>query len=160
MARTNQRVIPIALFIIAAALVAGRAAFSLMKTDVPAESKASGDLVQWLTPEEGLRLAAISNRPMLFDFTAEWCRPCHVLDAEVFRNPDVARAINARFIPIRVLDRRREEGRNLPVVDELQQRFEVRGYPTVVIADLASERARMEGFQGREEFVRMMESVR
>lgn len=156
MARTDQRAIPIALILIALGLVAARAIVALTKREAPA----SGAAVQWLTPQEGLRLAATSDKPVLFDFTADWCQPCHILDAEVFRNPAIAKSINERFIPIRVVDRRQEEGRNAPEVDQLQQRFGVRGFPTVVFADRGGERGRMEGFRGRDEFERVMESVR
>jgi len=157
MARTDQRALPVALFVIALALVAARFALPLMKGKGDA---VKGGGIQWLTPEEGLRLAAASEKPVLFDFTAEWCGPCHILEAEVFRNPAIAKDINERFIPIRVVDRRREEGRNAPQVDELQQRFAVRGFPTVVFAGPGGELARMEGFRGRSEFERVMESVR
>jgi thiol:disulfide interchange protein len=156
MARTDQRALPIALLVAALVLIAARVAIPLLKSDAP---KSAGG-IQWLTPAEGLRLAAASNKPILFDFTADWCQPCHVLDAEVFANPAIAREISERFIPIRVVDRRQEEGRNAPEVDQLQQRFGVRGFPTVVFADRAGERARMEGFGGREQFERVMESVR
>ena len=160
MARTDQKSIPIVLFAIALALVAARVALPLLKKDAPKKSSGGGDLVQWLTPEEGSRLAQSTNKPILYDFTADWCEPCHVLDAEVFRDAAIAGKINERFIPIRVVDRRREEGRNVFEVDELQQRYGVRGFPTVVFADSNGERARMEGFQGREQFERVMESVR
>ena len=156
MALTNQRKIPVILFVVAVALIAARVTLTVMKR----APKANESGVQWVTPEEGLRLAMSSNKPVLLDFTADWCQPCHMLDEEVFRNPAIARSINERFIPIRVVDRRREEGRNSQQVDELQQRFGVRGFPTVVLADRGGERARMEGFRGREEFERMMESVR
>jgi len=155
MALTNQRAVPIVLFVVALGLVAARVVVALTKREPP---KSSG--VQWLTPEEGLRLAASSNKLVLLDFTADWCQPCHILDAEVFQDPAIAKSINERFVPIRVVDRRREEGRNAPEVDELQQRFSVRGYPTVIFADRGGERARMEGFGGREKFEQTMESVR
>ena len=156
MARTDQRAIPIALFVIAAVLVAARVIVPLFEREAPKSS----DAVQWLTPDEGLRLASASDKPILFDFTADWCQPCHMLDAEVFRNPAIAKSINERFIPIRVVDRKQEEGRNAPEVDQLQQRFGVRGFPTVVFADRSGERGRMEGFRERDEFERVMESVR
>lgn len=157
MARTNQRSIPIALFIIAIALVAGRITLQAMKT-TPAQQAGA---VHWLTPEEGHRIAKTTGKPLLYDFTAEWCGPCHLLDEEVFENTDVAAAINQRFVPVRVTDRQREEGTNPPDVDALQERYSVRGFPTVVFADAnGSERARLEGFRGREEFQRVMETAR
>ena len=155
MARTDQRAIPIALIVIAAVLVVARIAVPLLKSEAPQNGG-----VRWLTPAEGLREAQASGKPVLLDFTAEWCQPCHMLDAQVFADPEIAKKINERFVPVRVLDRRQEEGRNAPDVDQLQQRFSVRGFPTVVIADRSGERTRMEGFGGRERFEQMMESVR
>jgi thiol:disulfide interchange protein len=156
MARTSQRHIPLLLFVLAIALVAGRVAMAFVKP----KPEATG-LVRWVTPEEGVRLARQSGKPLLLDFTADWCQPCHVLDAEVFRNAELAAEINARFVPVRVVDRQQEEGSNRPDVEALQRRYGVRGFPTVVFAseDL-TERARMEGFRGRDEFRRLMESAR
>ena len=158
MARTSQRSIPIALFAIAVALLGTRIAVQAMKSG---RTSGSTGPVQWLTVEEGLRVASTSNKPVLYDFTAEWCGPCHLLDDEVFRNPRLAADINARFIPVRVVDRQQEDGSNPQRVEDLQRRYNVNGFPTLVFADAnGNERGRMEGFRGREEFERVMESVR
>lgn len=156
MARTSQRAIPLILVGLAVALLAVRIGVTLAKRSAPA-----GDMIRWTTPEEGLRLAAETGKPVLLDFTAEWCAPCHILDAEVFRNPAIARLVNERYVAIRVVDRQQEEGRNRPAVEALQRRYGVRGFPTVVFADArGGERGRMEGFRGREEFERVMERAR
>jgi thioredoxin-related protein len=43
----------------------------------------------------------------------------------------------------------------------LEQRYVVRGFPTVVFVDAnGSEQGRMEGFRGRDQFERLVESLR
>ena len=154
MARTDQRSIPIALIVLAAALLIARFAYS------PKEVTSRG-LVRWLPPQTGILLAQQTGKPMLINFTAAWCRPCTVLDEEVFADRAIADDLNDRYIAIRVTDRKQEEGKNAPDVEAFEQRYAVRAFPTVVFTDAnGAEQARMEGFRGREEFERILERVR
>jgi protein-disulfide isomerase-like protein with CxxC motif len=74
-----------------------------------------------------------------------------MLDTEAWRNPAIARGVGERFVPARVIDRQREDGRNSPNIDELHRRYNVQAFPTLIVADAAGrEISRMEGYAGRE----------
>ena len=49
---------------------------------------------------EAIRESAKQHKPMLIVVGAEWCGPCHKMQAETFRNPAVATRIKAQFIPV------------------------------------------------------------
>jgi thiol:disulfide interchange protein len=154
MARTSQRSVPVALIVIAAALLAARFTYT-------PKTESGKTLVRWVSPQVGIDRAKDSGKPLLIYFTAEWCGPCHVLEAEVFAYPVLAAGINDRYIAVKVTDRMQEDGRNTPEVAALEQRYSVRGFPTVVVADPnGSEQGRMEGYRGREQFERVMERIR
>jgi thiol:disulfide interchange protein len=152
----NQRAVPVVLIIVAAALVAARVAAHFFTPEAP-----KNQLVHWVPLEEVGTMAASTNRIILIEFTADWCSPCHLLDAEVFSDPALANEINSRFVPVRLIDRQREEGRNSRGVEALQRQYGVTSFPTVIFAAPdGSERGRMEGYGGREQFRRVMESIR
>jgi len=91
------------------------------------------DLVHWRPIAGSEATAREQRRAVLYDFTADWCAPCQVMQREVFADPVAAREIERAFLPVRVLDRMREEGRNAPAVDSLQRRFRVNTFPTLVV---------------------------
>lgn len=152
--RRSQRSVPIVLFLIAIVLLVAR--FTYGRT----EDKPH-DLVRWVAPDVAVMRARSTGKPIMYDFTAEWCRPCHILDAEVFRDAEAAAMINEKFIPVRVTDRQQEDGRNSAEVEALEQRYSVRAFPTVIFAnEKGTELGRMEGYKGRRELERIMERVR
>ena len=156
MARTSQRSVPIVLIVIAAVLLAARFTYTPKQRDNGGQS-----LVRWVSPQVGIERAKDTGKPILIYFTAEWCGPCHVLEAEVFADPLIAGDLNDRFIAVKLTDRMQEEGRNTPEVAALEQRYSVRGFPTVVFVDAnGSEQGRMEGYRGREQFERIVEQIR
>ena len=148
----RQTRVPAALFVAVAVALAIRIATGILS---PGRTEAVG-LISWQPRERAALLARASRKPVLYDFTAAWCGPCKMLDKD-WEDSTVAARVNAAFVPARVIDRMREDGRNAPDVDELLRRYEVSGFPTLVAADADGKLiGKLEGYRGRralEEFL-------
>lgn len=108
----------------------------------------------WGPLEEARRLSRERGRPILYHFTAEWCEPCHLLERQVFSDAAAARLINAAYVPVRLMERTKEEGENPPGVEALQRAYEVVNFPslTFALADEKGVKDRMlRGFNGYSE---------
>lgn len=109
------------------------------------------DKVAWRPIALAAEVARAERKPILYDFTAEWCAPCQAMGREVFGDEKSARVIDGMFVPVRVLDRTHEDGANLPEVAALQQRYQVEAFPTLIVAAAdGSELGRVEGYPGRD----------
>jgi uncharacterized protein YyaL (SSP411 family) len=105
-------------------------------------------------------VAMRSHRPILYEFSAAWCGPCHALERAVFMDPELAAKINSRFVAVKVIDRQREDGHNSSIVQQLMDLYRVNGFPTVVIAAAdGSPQDRSVGFPGRDGFEEFLDRV-
>jgi thiol-disulfide isomerase/thioredoxin len=109
------------------------------------------EISEWTTLREAMEQSERSGKPVFIDFSADWCGPCQALRRQVFEDPVLGRAVQSAVIPVSIVDRRREEGRNPAEIENLQQRFQVNAFPTLVVFSAASGRVkRTQGFAGPE----------
>lgn len=87
--------------------------------------------VAWLRSEpEAVAAAREARKPLLVDFTADWCLPCQEMDVKVFGRAEVASALDG-FVRLRV-DLTRED--DDPSLDPLKERYRVETLPAVRFA--------------------------
>jgi thioredoxin-related protein len=108
-------------------------------------------LVRWHPSEKAAAEAAGAGQPILYDFTAAWCGPCHRLDEEGWNASSIAEIVNGSFVAVRVVDREREDGRNPGPVEDLERRYSVTAFPTLVVATNEGRMiGKLEGYSGVE----------
>src|SRR2546422_4961686 len=52
--------------------------------------------------EDAFAKAKAADKPILLDIGAVWCHWCHVIDHESYEDPEIAKIINERFVPVKV----------------------------------------------------------
>jgi thioredoxin:protein disulfide reductase len=99
--------------------------------------------------------ARTEAKPLLLDFTAEWCGACKELARHTFADPNVMREAS-RFVAVKV-DATSDDD---PAVDQIKDKYHVVGLPTVIMlgAD-GQERARITEFMPPEQFLTTLRAV-
>ena len=91
--------------------------------------KSSG--INWIfSYDEAIKKAKATGQNIFVVITApEWCGFCKVLDRNVFSKAKVAEVLNAKFIPLRILDTNPDN-----------EKFQYTGFPTMFLFDAKGEK--------------------
>jgi thiol:disulfide interchange protein DsbD len=145
----------VGLWFLAAALVPGgrvpspRSLFAA--PDVPA--------VAWQTDEAAaVERARAEGKPLIVDFTADWCAACKELEHITYVDPRVVAAA-AGFVTVKIDSTRADD----PNVKELLARYDVKGLPTVVFVlpdGTTMDDLTVTGFVGADDFLARMQEAR
>ncbi len=85
--------------------------------------------IPWLSDEKlAVQQSRASGKPLLIDFSAEWCAACKELDLHTWTDPVVAKEVSERFVPLKI-DATEESDQ----VDKLASKYNVPGLPTVLM---------------------------
>lgn len=114
--------------------------------------------VQWQAYEASALSAATTakQKPIVVDFTADWCIPCKEMDARTFSNAGVAAELG-RFTLVRA-----DVTKDTPSGRELMKRYGVVGPPTILFLDAAGNEIRnlrLTGFEEPEKFLDRLKKV-
>ncbi|AKJ06091.1 thioredoxin-like protein [Archangium gephyra] len=136
----STRALPRGLLVAAVLLLGARVASAVYEQHHPSQP---WSLVAWVPLEQAEALSRERHLPILYYFSADWCSPCQVMERDVFNNDYAARNINTRYIPVKLKDRRQEEGENLPAVQALIKAHSVSSFPSFAIVGLDGKRQRL-----------------
>ncbi|MDZ4837213.1 MAG: thioredoxin fold domain-containing protein [Candidatus Melainabacteria bacterium] len=101
--------------------------------DVSPETKQEIDKV--------LTLSRDQNKYVLYEFYAPWSDPCKKMEATSLANEQVNALVEQHFMPFRVTDRLKQLGKNPRLVTDLQKKYRIFAFPTLVIVDERGETA-------------------
>ena len=113
--------------------------------------------IVWETEHDtALARARVEHRPLILDFTAEWCQPCKQLERDTYVDAGVRRAA-MRFVTLKV------DCTDMgPRVQALFERYHIPGLPAVLFFDSQGQllpQPRLTGYVGPARFMEVMRAV-
>jgi len=94
--------------------------------------------------------AARQDKPVLLRFTAAWCPPCQVMDANVWPNDEVKAAVAKQVVPAKI-----------DVDDEanvnVARRYGIRTIPTLLLVDANGDELARGGFMNAKALIEFLQ---
>jgi len=129
---------------------------AIVATADPATGAPAKQLLTWEHSEkEATEKAQREKRPLMVDFTADWCGACKEFAKHTFSDPRVMEKAG-NFVAVKV-DATDDED---PQVEQVKGKYKVVGLPTVVIYDsTGKERQRFTEFVPADKFLTALEGI-
>lgn len=93
--------------------------------------------IAWREPNGSIKKESLiskgSDKPILYDFCADWCVPCKQMESGALSNQDIIPIVNESFVACKVIDRKKEAGLNSQPVQSLQDKFSVMSFPSYIV---------------------------
>ncbi|MSR75335.1 MAG: thioredoxin family protein [Planctomycetes bacterium] len=116
--------------------------------------------------DKAVEMAKTTKKDLLVDFTgSDWCGWCVKLDKEVFAHEAFLKAAQAKYILVALDFPQGEEVKakvpNPKRNEELQKKYEVRGFPSILLMDAQGDVYAQTGYQpgGPEAYVKHLEEI-
>lgn len=87
-----------------------------------------------ISPETIKKTGSQDGKLIFYDFRADWCEPCKLMERSAFLSRDVINLLNSEFVAVKINDRKKEDGKNDSQTQELEDKFNVQAFPTLVVA--------------------------
>jgi len=115
-------------------------------------AQAAADEVDWRSDYNTARKeAADKERPIILDFGFEGCKYCRLLDGTTFRDAEVIKRLNGKFVPIRI---------DIQKDPTLAEKLGLQMYPTIIFASHEGHiLGKIEGHQEADKFKENLERV-
>ncbi len=128
--------------------------------------QAAAEELKWMTDLPKAEAKAKSeNKLVIMDFTgSDWCPWCIKLDKEVFSTPEFIKYADKNLVPVQVdFPNHKQQPEALKQANqELQKKYKIEGYPTVVVLDSNGKKLGELGYEpgGPKPFIERLEKLR
>jgi len=90
-------------------------------------SKAEAAGISWFKNlDKASEVANKTNQPMMIEFWADWCAACKVMEEDIYSDPKLIAAVNARVVPVRI---------HFDLQKDMVRRYNVPAIPYLVFTD-------------------------